>query len=164
MDKEVPDVSPGDAIDLACEDDRVWFDWNSDRDYRLREVVPDEFAGLDTPPHGMIWRALVARISHEVRVRMPVVLPTKLPINDSDDDYLAQIFKQAAPENLQKAARAAKRRTLIKQTPKVQKVSKLPRDEMPVVTDTVGPVIRYPRPYTQRLRKSRAPPTPFIRL
>jgi hypothetical protein len=43
MDKDVPDAIHGKAVDLACEDDRLWFDWNSDREYRLREVVPDEF-------------------------------------------------------------------------------------------------------------------------
>jgi hypothetical protein len=41
----MPDAIHGDSVNLACEDDRLWFAWNSDRDYRLREVVLGEFAG-----------------------------------------------------------------------------------------------------------------------
>ena len=99
----------GNAIDLACNDDRLWFDWNSNRDYRLRAVVPDEFAKLGALPHGMVWRVLVIQINREVRVRTPISHPIDLPIEGADDDYLAQIFKQAAPENVQKVAQAARR-------------------------------------------------------
>jgi hypothetical protein len=120
MDEQVPDASCGNATDLACEDDRLWFDWNSDRDYRLRVVVPGEFDGPGASPHGTIWRALVAQINHEVRVRTPVALPMNLPIDGYDDDSLAQMFKQAARENVQKVARAAKRRTRMKRIPKAQ--------------------------------------------
>jgi hypothetical protein len=106
----MPDAIHGDAVNLACEDDRLWFDWNSDRDYRLREVVLGEFAELGPLPHGMAWRVLVVQINHEVRVRTPVGHPVNLPIESADDDYLVEIFKQSAPENVQKMARAAKRR------------------------------------------------------
>jgi hypothetical protein len=44
-DRKMPDAIHGDSVNLACEDDRLWFAWNSDRDYRLREVVLGEFAG-----------------------------------------------------------------------------------------------------------------------
>jgi hypothetical protein len=104
-------VSHGNAVDVACEDDRLWFDWNSNRDYRLREVLPDEFAKLGVLPHGMAWRVLVIQINREVRVRTPIAHPIEIPTEGADDDYLAQIFKQAAPESVQKIARAAKRRT-----------------------------------------------------
>ena len=106
----MPDAIHGEAIDAACEDDRLWFDWNLSRDYRLREVLPSEFAELGALPDGMVWRVLVVRISHEIRVRTPVAHPIDLPTEGADDDYLAQIFKQAAPENVQKIARASKRR------------------------------------------------------
>ena len=54
----MPDAIHGGAVNLACEDDRLWFDWNSDRDYRFREVVLGEFAELGPLPHGMVWRVL----------------------------------------------------------------------------------------------------------
>jgi hypothetical protein len=113
MDK-VPDAIHGKAIDLACEDDRLWFDWNSDREYRLREVLPHEFDGQGTPPQGLTWRVLVVQISNEIRVRTPAALPSELATMGADDDYLAEIFKQVAPENVQKVAQAAKRRTQTK--------------------------------------------------
>jgi hypothetical protein len=52
---------------------------NSDCNYRLREVVPDEFPALDAPPHGIIWKVLIVKINHEVRVRTPVAYPRELP-------------------------------------------------------------------------------------
>jgi hypothetical protein len=69
----MPDAIHGDAVNLACEDDRLWFDWNSDHDYRFREVVLGEFAELGPLPHGMVWRVLVIQINHEVRGRSPLV-------------------------------------------------------------------------------------------
>lgn len=39
-DNEVPDAIHGDAIDdLACKDDRLWFDQNLSGDYRLRKAL-----------------------------------------------------------------------------------------------------------------------------
>jgi hypothetical protein len=114
MDKQSVDRTHSNAIDLACKEDQLWFDWNSDCNYRLREVVPDEFPALDVPPHGMIWKVLVVKINHKVRVRTPVAYPRELPSESADDDYLAEIFEQSVAENVQKIAQAVKWRTQTK--------------------------------------------------
>jgi hypothetical protein len=108
MDNEVPDAIHTNAGDLACEDDRIWFDRNSSRDYRLREIVPHELDGLSAPPQGTVWKVLVAQINHEIRVRTPVAHSLEFT-DDADDDYLGQIFKITAPKNVLKVAKAAKR-------------------------------------------------------
>jgi hypothetical protein len=108
MDKQSPDGTHSNAIDLACRDDRLWFDWNLNCNYRLREVVTDEFPALDAPPHGMIWKVLVVKINHEVKVRTPVAYLGELPSESADDDYLAEIFKQSVAENVQRIAREVK--------------------------------------------------------
>jgi hypothetical protein len=96
------------ATELACVDDQIWFDWNSNRVFRLRGVVTDEFTSLNALPEGMVWRVLVIQISRQVRARTLVALPDDLPTEGADDG-LALLFKQAAPANVQKVAEAAKR-------------------------------------------------------
>src|SRR4051794_14809898 len=104
-----PDAIHGKAIDLACEDDRVWFEQNQERGYRLREVEPFEFNGpIGDAPAGMTRRVLVAQAEAGVRFRTPVGLPASLPTEGASDAHLAQIFDQVASPEIKRALELAK--------------------------------------------------------
>jgi hypothetical protein len=107
------------AIDLACEGDRVWFEQNPDRLYRLRDAVPFENNGpLELPPYGMAWRIIVTQIRDGARFRMLVALPESLQTTGLDDKPLATLFKQAWPD-AKKVLKAARRAVNKYETPRV---------------------------------------------
>ena len=84
-----PDAIHGNAIDLACEGDRVWFEQNPDRQHRLRDMMPFENNGpMELPPYGMTWKILVTQIKSGMRFRMPVAMSEDLP-TDGNDESLA---------------------------------------------------------------------------
>ena len=75
-----PDAIHGNAIDLACEGDRVWFEQNPDRQHRLRDMMPFENNGpMELPPYGMTWKILVTQIKSGMRFRMLVAMSEDLP-------------------------------------------------------------------------------------
>jgi hypothetical protein len=41
----IPHAIHSSSIDRACEDNRIWFERNPNRLFRLREAVPFEFNG-----------------------------------------------------------------------------------------------------------------------
>jgi hypothetical protein len=105
-----PQAIHGKAIDEACEDDRVWFEQNENRQFRLREVVPFEFNGpMDEVPTGFRWRVLIAQASEGIRFRMPVALTVLLPTDGATDENLAKLFSQVAPPKIKKLLKKAKK-------------------------------------------------------
>ena len=102
-----PDAIHGNAIELACEGDRVWFEQNPDRHHRLRDMIPFENNGpMELPPYGMTWKILVTQIKSGMRFRMPVAMSEDLP-TDGNDESFAEIFKKVAPSGIKKILKKA---------------------------------------------------------
>lgn len=89
------DAIHGKAIDRACNDDRLWFEANAEREFRLRDPVPFEFNGpVETPPKGSTWRVLVKQVKLGVRLRLPVALPIEAHTQGAEDRHLRPLYKQ----------------------------------------------------------------------
>jgi hypothetical protein len=100
----------GKAIDEASEGDRIWFEQNPGRRYRLRNFIQFENNGPhELPPFGTTWRVVVTLIREGVRFRMPVALPADLPNEGATDEHLAAIVDQAAPPDFKKVLKAARK-------------------------------------------------------
>ena len=96
-----PDAIHGKAIDKACEDDRIWFEQNVGKRFRLREVVPFEFNGpMGNPPRGMRWRAIIVQLELGVRIRQPIGLPLEAPNEGASQEQLEKLFIKVVPEAL----------------------------------------------------------------
>lgn len=67
------------ATDAACEGDRLWFDENPDRRFRVRPSTPDEFPGIDLGD----TRVCVWRVRAGLRVRLPFHANGVLSDNDA---------------------------------------------------------------------------------
>jgi hypothetical protein len=95
------------AVALATEADRVWFEQNAGREFRLRDPMALEFNGpLGAPGRGFTWRVLVARLKDGARLRFPVSLTVDLHNDGAKDGHLAILFEQVAPADA-KAMRMA---------------------------------------------------------
>jgi hypothetical protein len=90
IEAEFPDYD-GLESDRASELDRLFFERNPKRSYRLRPARAGEVPGLTIPPQGWAYVA-VRQIQPGVRVRIPVHLPD-FP-NDRED--LAKAIVDAA--------------------------------------------------------------------
>ena len=68
------------AIDEASEGDRVWFEQNRGRKYRMRDLVQFENnRPMELPPFGMTWRVVVTEIKEGTRFRLPSPFRQKSP-------------------------------------------------------------------------------------
>jgi hypothetical protein len=93
----------------ACDDDRVWFEQNRHRAYRLRDLVPFEFSGpFGAPPECTAWRVLVSRADAGVLFRARVGLPSILPPGGASDANLAVIFDEVVPPELKAMLKTAR--------------------------------------------------------
>ena len=92
-----PRAIHGKAIDLACDDDRVWFEQNPDRLHRVRDMIPfEDNSPMELPPYGTTWRVIVLQIKSGMRVRLMLALPEELPNECIDEKRLAEILKKIA--------------------------------------------------------------------
>ncbi|WP_052600563.1 hypothetical protein [Microvirga lotononidis] len=104
------------AIDRASEDDRVWFDANPDRHFRIRDLIPYEFnERMPDPQPGFTLRTFVAQMSPGVRLRLPCEILDYLTNETATDAALKTLFRQIAPVQfkqylqMKKGVRAAKK-------------------------------------------------------
>jgi hypothetical protein len=105
-----PDAIHGKSIDEASEGDRIWFEQNPHRRYRIRDLIQFENNGpMELPPFGMTWRVVVTEIKKGVRFRMPVGLPAELPNEGADDAQLAALLDELAPPDFKKVLKAARK-------------------------------------------------------
>jgi hypothetical protein len=72
------------ATDQASESDRVFFEKNAQRNYRLRPALANELPGLHTPRCGWMW-VVVRQIRPGVRMRLAIHVPDVV----QDDEALA---------------------------------------------------------------------------
>ena len=95
------------AIIHALQDDRLWFEGNPERRFRLRKLIAYEFNGPTSPlSDGWTWRVLVDRKLEDARVRIPVWVPVLLPNEGAEDGHLATIYKQLSFKTLDSAVAA----------------------------------------------------------
>jgi hypothetical protein len=88
----------------AFEDDRNWFEKNSERRFRLRKLIPYEFNAPISPlSDGWTWRVLVDRNLAGTCVRIPVWVPVLLPNEGAEDEHLAVIFRQLSLKTVDRA-------------------------------------------------------------
>ena len=115
----LPLLLNGKIIDEVSADDRAWFKNNPDCLFRLRKMVKVEFNNwpIGNPGDGFAWCVLVANMAKGVRARTPVSLPEAMALStedlndlNEDQDMLAQIFDQVAPEPLRKAMKAERKK------------------------------------------------------
>lgn len=104
------------AVDRASEDDRIWFEANPERHFRIRNPIPYEFnERMPDPTPGFTSRTLVAQMSPGVRLRLPCEVLEYLSNETATDAALKTLFRQIAPEQfkkyleMKKAVRAAKK-------------------------------------------------------
>ncbi len=89
----------------ATQNDRLWFEKNRDRNFRLRAILPGEREDIGAPDDCdfvVVWR-----IKPDFRIRYPTVLLE--PVFDCDELGLG-VFKRALPPDLfAKYSRIARR-------------------------------------------------------
>ena len=91
------------AVDRASESDRIWFELNPSRLFRIRDVMPYEDIGPTiAPPDGTGWRTLTVQLEPGSRLRAILAVPAELDNEDADDQQLAAIFMALAPEPFRK--------------------------------------------------------------
>ncbi len=98
------------AIDEASEGDRVWFEQNRGRKYRMRDLVQFENnRPMELPPFGMTWRVVVTEIKEGTRFRVALALPAEIPNEGTNDAQLAALVDQVAPADFKKVLKAARK-------------------------------------------------------
>lgn len=96
-------------IEIATQGDAAWFAAHPDRRLRLRDAVRFEFnEDMGPPPSGMTARTLVVQMQPGARLRQPVAVPAGLDNDEADDDDLARLFEQVAPEQAKQIARVVR--------------------------------------------------------
>lgn len=89
------------AVEAASEGDRIWFEQNPDRSYRLRDPLPMEMNGpLPDVPLGYDVRIVVSQITSGVRTRTVIGLRADVPNEGAEDHHIAELFRRYAPEQV----------------------------------------------------------------